>query len=272
MATKYLGETLDIHCGGVDLIFPHHEDEIAQSEAATGKPFSRFWCHGEFLLVDGTKMAKRIGNVSTVKDLRDQGVSAAAIRHFVFCTHYRKQVNLSAPALEASVEAVTRIGEFAHRLANATGGTSEMVSIADQAEAQFRSALDDDLSAPEAVAALFTFVQRSNAELDRNGTDIGGLDRARQVFALLDSVLDVQPRSIRFTIRGPEVSPDPSTAEDLSDTERASVLWAIGRLAERVSARQKRDFAASDAVRAEVEERGFLVKDTPSGVVLEKYH
>ena len=87
MSMKYLGETLDLHCGGVDLIFPHHEDEIAQSEAATGKTFSRVWCHGEFLLTDGAKMAKRVGNVSTVKDLREQGVSAAAVRHFVYSTH-----------------------------------------------------------------------------------------------------------------------------------------------------------------------------------------
>ena len=102
MAMKYLGETLDLHCGGVDLVFPHHENEIAQSEAATGKPFSRVWCHGEFLLTDGAKMAKRVGNVSNVKDLREQGVSAAAVRHFVYSTHYRKQLNLSGVALEAS--------------------------------------------------------------------------------------------------------------------------------------------------------------------------
>ena len=125
MAMKYLGETLDIHGGGVDLVFPHHEDEMAQSEAATGKPFSRFWCHGEFLLVDGTKMAKRIGNVSTVQDLREQGISAAALRHFVFSTHYRKQINLSGAALEASIEAVQRVGEFAYRLSQARGGTPE---------------------------------------------------------------------------------------------------------------------------------------------------
>jgi cysteinyl-tRNA synthetase len=99
MAMKYLGETLDIHCGGIDLIFPHHEDEIAQSEGATGKPFSRFWCHGEFLLTDGSKMAKRLGNVATVQDLRDNGVSAAAFRHFVFSTHYRKQLNMSSACL-----------------------------------------------------------------------------------------------------------------------------------------------------------------------------
>ncbi|MFL5479817.1 MAG: cysteine--tRNA ligase, partial [Gemmatimonadaceae bacterium] len=99
MAMKYLGETLDIHGGGIDLIFPHHEDEIAQSEGSTGKPFSRVWCHGEFLLTEGAKMAKRVGNVATVQDLRDQEVPAAAFRHFVFSTHYRKQLNMSGEAL-----------------------------------------------------------------------------------------------------------------------------------------------------------------------------
>ncbi|MEY4608927.1 MAG: hypothetical protein RL625_1144, partial [Gemmatimonadota bacterium] len=109
MAMAILGETLDIHAGAVDLIFPHHEDEIAQSEAATGKPFARCWCHGEFLLTDGTKMAKRVGNVQNVADLRTNGVSGAAVRHFVFSTHYRKQLNLSAEALEGSIEAVRRL-------------------------------------------------------------------------------------------------------------------------------------------------------------------
>ena len=123
MAMKYLGETLDIHCGGIDLIFPHHEDEIAQSEGATDKPFSRFWCHGEFLLTEGSKMAKRIGNVATVQDLRDQNVSAAAFRHFVFSTHYRKQLNMSGDAIEASMEGVRRLGDFAQRLADAKSAT-----------------------------------------------------------------------------------------------------------------------------------------------------
>src|SRR5690349_16054051 len=109
MAMDLLGETLDLHTGGIDLVFPHHEDEIAQSEAATGKPFARAWCHGAFLLTDGAKMAKRLGNVSTVEGLRKQNFSAAAIRHFVFTTHYRKELNLSEDALEASSAAVRRI-------------------------------------------------------------------------------------------------------------------------------------------------------------------
>ena len=182
MAMKYLGETLDIHCGGIDLIFPHHEDEIAQSEAATGQPFSRFWCHGEFLQVDGTKMSKRLGNITTVKDLRERGVSAGAIRHFVYSTHYRKQMNLSGEGLEASLEAVRRVGELAHRLATARGGTPELAAAARGGEEAFRRALRDDLNAPEAVAALFTFLQRANAELDRKGADAGSVEEARRVF------------------------------------------------------------------------------------------
>lgn len=270
MAMKYLGETLDIHCGGIDLVFPHHEDEIAQSEAATDQPFSRFWCHGEFLLVDGTKMAKRIGNVSTVKDLREQGVSAAALRHFVFSTHYRKQINLSGVALEASIEAVARVGEFAFRLSQAKGGTAELGIAAEEATRRFREALDDDLNAPEAVGTLFTFIQRANAELDRRGSDAGGLEQARQAFAFMDGVLDITPRALRFTVGPERVEPDPAT-QDLVDGESELVAWAVERLRDRVEARRSRDFARSDAIRHEVEERGFSVKDTAAGTILERF-
>jgi cysteinyl-tRNA synthetase len=270
MAMRYLGETLDIHCGGVDLVFPHHEDEIAQSEAATGKPFSRIWCHGEFLQVDGTKMAKRVGNVTNVADLRAQGISAAALRHFVFSTHYRKQINLSGPALEASIEAVARIGEFAHRLASAHGGTPELAAAADACEADFRDALLDDLNAPEALGVLFTFVQAANGELDRKGTGRPALERARSVFALMMGVLDLEPRAIRFTVTADAVTPAPS-GSGMEGAEQEAVAWAIGRLRDRIAARQDRDFSRSDAIRGEVEGRGFGVKDTAAGTVLEKY-
>src|ERR1051325_8710161 len=126
MAMALLGETLDIHCGGIDLIFPPHEDEIGQSEAATGKPFARFWCHGAFLLTDGAKMAKRLGNVTNVKGMREAKISAAAVRHFVFNTHYRKELNLSEDALEASINAVRRVRDFAGRLGSRTGGAPEV--------------------------------------------------------------------------------------------------------------------------------------------------
>ena len=245
MAMKYLGETLDIHCGGIDLIFPHHEDEIAQSEGATGKPFSRFWCHGEFLLTDGSKMAKRLGNVATVQDLRDNGVPAAAFRHFVFSTHYRKQLNLSGDAIEASMEGVRRIADFAHRLGEAKGATPELEKIAEETEAEVIAALFDDLNAPIALGALFTFVRRANAELDRNGVDKRSLEKARDVFARINSVLDVVPEA---------AGPDPELAR-----------WVEEKLAARKDARARRDFAQADAIRKEIEGRGIAIEDGPQG-------
>src|SRR5689334_12729436 len=161
MAKKYLGDTLDIHGGGVDLIFPHHEDEIAQSEGANGVPLARCWCHGEFLLTDGVKMAKRLGNVANVQGLKDAEISAAAVRHFMFSVHYRKQLNLTEEALEGSQAAVRRIGAFAERLERAAaegkGGTAELARAAQLLEEEAETALFDDLNAPEAVGALFEF-------------------------------------------------------------------------------------------------------------------
>jgi len=245
MAMSLLGETIDLHCGGIDLIFPHHEDEIAQSEAATGRTFSRVWSHGEFLLVEGSKMAKRVGNVVTVKMLREDGYSAAALRHFVFSTHYRKQLNLSPDALEASIEAVRRVGDFADRLSRARGGTPELATAADDLEREATEALFDDLNAPEALGALFRFIRRANAELDRGGSDIGALNRARRVFALVDGVLDVVPERV--------------------DEDAELAAYVDERLAARRDARARRDFAAADAIRAELTERGIAIEDGPDG-------
>jgi cysteinyl-tRNA synthetase len=279
MSMKYLGPTLDLHCGGVDLIFPHHEDEIAQSEAATGQTFSRVWCHGEFLLTDGAKMAKRVGNVSTVKDLRDNGVSAAAVRHFVYSTHYRKQLNLSGVALEASMEAVRRIGEFAARLDEAEGGTAELATAADVAEAAVRDALFDDLNAPEAMGALFTFVTRGNAELDRRGSDPAAIERARKAFAVIDGVLDVRPQVARLTIQAEAANwmfigsggSRVLEVESLAGSERELLGWGEEQLRARQAARRERQFAEADRLRGVLEERGFVVKDAPGGVVMERF-
>ena len=245
MAMKYLGETLDIHTGGIDLVFPHHEDEIAQSEGATGKQFSRFWSHGEFLLTEGSKMAKRLGNVATVQDLRDQGVPPAAFRHFVFSTHYRKQLNMSAEALEASIEGVRRIGDFAERLGDAKAATPELEKIAEEAEAEVTAALFDDLNAPIALGALFTFVRKANAELDRGGVDKPALDAARKAFARINSVLDVVPE---------KSGPDPEVAR-----------WVEERLTARREARARREFAEADKIRAQIESKGIAIEDTPHG-------
>lgn len=243
MAMRYLGVTMDLHCGGVDLVFPHHEDEIAQSEGATGETFSRFWCHGEFLLTDGSKMAKRVGNVATVADLREQGVSAAAFRAFVFSTHYRKQLNLSGDALEAAAEGVRRVGDFAERLASAKGGTPELADAAARLETEASEALFDDLNAPLAMGALFTFIRAANAELNRNGSDVTALEAARKAFDRINGVLDVVP-----------------DREKVDDADEIEAL-----LAERRAARGARDFARSDEIRKSLEERGIEIKDGPSG-------
>lgn len=245
MAMRFLGETLDIHCGGIDLVFPHHEDEIAQSEAATGVEFSRFWCHGQFLLTDGAKMAKRVGNVATVADMRDQGVSGAAFRHFAFSTHYRKQLNLSPDALEASIEGVRRVGDFAERLGSAASATPELALAAEELERAAKDALFDDLNAPEAMAALYTFIRKANAELDREGSDVGALARAREAFALVNGVLDIIPEP---------------AVEDAALSD-----YVEGRLADRRAARSRRDFAASDAIRDELTGRGIAIEDGPQG-------
>jgi cysteinyl-tRNA synthetase len=254
MAMKYLGETLDLHCGGVDLIFPHHEDEIAQSEGATGVAFSRTWCHGEFLLVEGSKMAKRVDNVVTVDTLREQHVPGVAARHLMFGVHYRQQLNLKDEALESSVQAVRRIGEFADRLAKADGGTPELARAAEEAERDARAALFDDLNAPEALAALFLFIRRANFELDRGGADRDALARARAAFATIDGVLDLTPR------------PQDVDGDEDARLERERLAeWVEGKLAARREARAARDFSLADAIRQEVEKRGIEVKDGPGG-------
>ncbi len=243
MAMRYLGATMDIHCGGVDLVFPHHEDEIAQSEGATGKTFARFWCHGEFLLTDGSKMAKRVGNVATVADLQEQSVSAAAFRHFVFSAHYRTQLNLSSEALEASIEGVRRVADFADRLRSAVGGTPGLAAAAESAVEQVSSALFDDLNAPVAMGALYKFIREANAELDRNGSDQAALETACEAFERINGVLDIVP----------EIE------------QQAGAEQIEARLTERRAARERRDFATADAIRRELEKEGVAIEDGPTG-------
>jgi cysteinyl-tRNA synthetase len=284
MAMDELGETLDIHCGGIDLIFPHHEDEIAQSEGASGKTFSRFWCHGAFLLTEGSKMAKRVGNVWTVDDLRSEKVSQYALRHFVFSTHYRKELNLVREAIDASAVATRKLGLFRKRLASATHASADLGETTERAVADFSAALLDDLSAPEALGAVFTFVHGANAALDTGSPNPDALKRARQAFDLFDSVLGVADpagaevaATYEFDLAGAETgapaSPGAPRAtltfnpDELGNSDRD---WLRGRLASRAAARKNRDFATSDAVRDELAGRGYMVEDSPSGQVVKK--
>jgi cysteinyl-tRNA synthetase len=185
-----------------------------------------------------------------VQDLRDQGVPAAAFRHFVFSTHYRKQLNMSSDALEASIEGVRRIADFAERLADAKAATPGLEKIAEETEAEVTAALFDDLNAPIALGALFTFVRKANAELDRNGVDKRSLESGRAVFARINAVLNVVPEAAR---------PDPELAQ-----------WVDERLEARKEARAQREFAKADSIRTELEGRGIAIEDTPQGTKWKK--
>src|SRR2546430_2008778 len=246
IGTRFGVETLDIHAGGVDLIFPHHEDEIAQSEVATGRPFARWWLHGEFLNVRGTKMSKRFGNFLAARDLREQGVDAAAVRLLFWQTHYRKPLDFTDEALAAAGEGVRRSGEFHARLAGAAGkggrGEGRLAELAAEFEAAFRAALDDDLNAPQACAALFQLAHAGNRALDAGAggavAAVAALDRAM-------AVLDVLP-----TPRTPE--PD-------------FARWIEAQVAARERARKSKDFKEADRIRAALLARGVELEDTPTG-------
>jgi cysteinyl-tRNA synthetase len=273
MAMALLGETIDLHCGAIDLIFPHHEDEIAQSEGATGATFSRHWCHGEFLLTDGAKMAKRVGNVVTVLDLQQAGVSGAAFRHLVFTTHYRQVLNLTDDALVASSAAVAYIGEFAERLElpETVGATPALAAAADEMQARVREALADDLDAPRALAAVFEFVRAGNAELDRRGgggRDAAALARARDGVGFIRTALGVVPPPRPGGLVGLDGTP---VAEPRGQGSRTDGIdpglaeYVAERLRARTQARSARDFAAADAIRDELLGRGIAIADSGAG-------
>jgi cysteinyl-tRNA synthetase len=239
-------KTLDVHAGGVDLTFPHHENEIAQSEAATGEQFARFWLHGEFLNVKGTKMSKRFGNILTARDLREEGVDAAAIRLLVFSTHYRQTLNFTDEALQGAAEGVRRLGDFARRLRRASSDqAAEAPEEALAYQRDFEAALDDDLNAPGAVAALFTFVRQANKALDSAQWQPGQDAATLEILDRTMEVLDILPT-------------DSTVNQDLRE-------WVEERLAARQDAREARDFGRADEIRGELVARGVEIEDTPSG-------
>ncbi|HKV72115.1 MAG TPA: cysteine--tRNA ligase [Gemmatimonadales bacterium] len=240
---RFQVETLDLHAGGIDLIFPHHEDEIAQSEAATGQTFARTWLHGEFLNLRGTKMSKRYGNILTARDLKEQGVDAAAVRLLFFQTHYRQPIDFNDDALTAAAEGVRRLGEFQERLAGARPDPQGVLAdLAQGMERNVREALDDDLNAPQALAHLFEFVRAANREIDAGA---GGAPSAKTSLARVMEVLDVLPTK-------------KAVAADLSQ-------WVEERVSARTKARQSRDFKEADRIRAELKEKGVQIEDTPGG-------
>jgi cysteinyl-tRNA synthetase len=251
MALRLLGEPpLDIHAGGIDLIFPHHENEIAQSEGATRKPFSRFWVHVEHLFVENEKMSKSLGNVYTLPDVLARGHRASALRYLLLSSHYRKQLNFTWAGMEQAEESLRRIVDCLARLEAVTSDqrSATVPAAIEKARAAFREALLDDLNTAAGLAAIFDLVRDLNAAID--ATDIGrqDADAARHAIDEFDGVLGV------ITLRRAEDAQPPVPVEEI---ERL--------IEERKAARTRRDFAAADGIRHALAERGILLEDNPGG-------
>ncbi|MEX0906986.1 MAG: cysteine--tRNA ligase [Gemmatimonadota bacterium] len=254
MSMAALGTTFDIHTGGEDLVFPHHEDEIAQSEGATGQPFVRTWLHVKHLLVNGEKMSKSKGNDYTIEQLRERGHAASAIRFLLISAQYRNELNFAFEGLDNARGAIQRLLDFERRLGDAPtradAPLSRLHQIADRALRDFESALDDDLNTPNALAALFNFVRESNAELDREvGVAAAAVQASRDALNRMDTVLGIL-----------ELARVESAAVDAD-----LVVWVEDRILQRQLARGRRDFDAADRIRDELTTAGIIVEDTPLG-------
>ncbi len=247
MSMKYLGDTLDIHCGGVDNMFPHHENEIAQSEAATGKQFVNYWLHNEHLLVEGKKMAKQLGNFYTLRDLLAKGYDPTAIRYLLLSTHYRQQFNFTFEGLDSAKGAIDRLRNLVRRLHDSDGKDSEdkIQKLVTHVQAGFGDAMDDDLNISIALAALFDFVREVNNLLDANAVskeeaaEVGGL------LMQLDNVLGVIGK----------VEVEEALPQDID-----------ALVQKREAARKAKNWKEADAIRAQLKEMGIAIEDTAQGV------
>ena len=249
MAIQYLGETLDLHAGGIDLTFPHHENEIAQSESLTGKPFARFWLHSEFLLVEGQKMSKSLGNFYTLRDLVQKGFPPESVRYLLASVPYRKGLNFTFDGLKSAHTAIDRLRNYKLRLltqAFPAGHNAELAQRTAQATAQFREALDNDLNTAEALAAVFEYVRETNSAMDAGHFYDANASPARDFLALFDSVFDV----LRPTVQEGSLS-DPG-------------IEAL--VAERTAAKKARNFKRSDEIRDQLLAQGIILEDTKDGV------
>jgi cysteinyl-tRNA synthetase len=244
MAIRYLGESFDIHTGGKDLRFPHHENEIAQSEAATGKRFARYWLHAEFLNVQGEKMAKSAGNFVTLRELLERGFDPRAIRLFLVGAHYREELNLSDDSLEQAAKNIDRMDELVIRLTSLKVSQEDDLAegLALSLQKDFEAAMDDDLNVPKALAAFFTFQRSLNSAIDAGRVSARGREAALDALKKVDSVFGV----LRF-------------GEDTLAPELMALVKA------RENARAQGNYKRADELRAELKAKGILVQDTPSG-------
>ncbi len=246
MGMKILGETFDLHSGGIDLVFPHHENEIAQSEGATGKPFVRHWMHTEFLLVEGEKMSKSKGNQFTVKDLVDEGYSKTALRYLLLSVYYRQQLNFTREGLRQAETAIHRVDDLLDRLSEVSreGEASEgSKEAAARALSRFEEAMDADLNTSAALAAIFDLLREGNTALSSSSMTKGDARAFREAIERMNQVLAVFGKGEKISL----------------DREVEALIH------ERVKARGRRDFQRADAIRKELEDRGIVLEDSPAG-------
>jgi cysteinyl-tRNA synthetase len=249
MAMKYLGETLDIHAGGVDLIFPHHENEIAQSEAITGRQFARYWLHSEHLSVDMQKMSKSVGNIYTLRDIVDMGYAPEALRYLLASVPYRKKLNFSLEGLKAASTSIERLRNYKLRLETAKlpeGADPEIEERTRESLRKFEEALDDDLNTAEALASVFEYVRDTNTMMDAGQFKGGNAAGALDLLARFDAIFDVlNPTEKSGGISDPEVD---------------------RLIAERTQAKKTKDFARADEIRKQLTDAGIILEDTKDGV------
>jgi cysteinyl-tRNA synthetase len=277
MSMQELGESFDLHAGGEDLVFPHHENEIAQSESFTGKMFARFWFHVRFLLVEGEKMSKSLGNFYTLRDLVLKGHRPSSIRYLLTSVPYRNQLNFTFDGLRQAAVSVERLRNFRQRLTTGifpSGSCAEIQSLASETIDRIKSALDDDLNTAQAQAALFEMVRTANAALDAGGIKkddvpplLGVLEKFDEVFAVLKDddglkmkqVLDWASTEGREKDIGAELREAVQSGQ-LSDADIEK------KISEMEAARKARNFKVSDALRAELTAAGIVIENTKDGV------
>jgi len=277
MSMEKLGPSFDLHAGGEDLIFPHHENEIAQSEALTGKQFARFWFHVRFLLVEGEKMSKSLGNFFTIRDLVLKGHKPSSIRWLLASVPYRNQLNFTFDGLKSAASSVEKLRNFRFRLTSAqfpAGANPAMTQLAGETIERMKGALDDDLNTAQAQAAIFDMVRSANAALDRGEVRkddaqplLAVLDKLDEIFGVLKD--DDQPKMkaildwARAEGREKDISPELLEIAGSSQLSDGDVNQKMSKME---AARKARDFKTSDALRAELVSAGIIVENTKEGV------